>query len=149
MKNIFSRIFTMAGILTLLGAALGHAQAVRLNGTIPFEFKVLDQTLPAGNYTINFARTENQSLIWIKNQDSSKVVNVMTFANKPQKVQTSPYLVFHQYGDQYFLTQVWTAHDRDARQLVKSQAEKEVLRSSSTEPAQNKLASRLVMIAAR
>jgi hypothetical protein len=150
MKRTFSRIFTMAGFLMLLGAAVGNAQSpALLSATIPFEFKVLDQSLPAGNYTINFARTENKSLIWIKNQDSSRVVNVVTFANKPQKIQINPYLVFHQYGDEYFLAQVWTAHDPEARQIVTSQAEKEVMQSSAKENAQNRLSSKLVMIAAR
>ncbi len=150
MKSIFSRIFTMAGILMLLGAALGHAQsAASLKATIPFEFKVLDQTLPAGNYTIKFARAENKSLIWIKNQDSSRAVNVITFGNKEKRAPVNPYLVFHQYGEQYFLAQFWTTYDNEARQLVKSRAEEEVLRFSAKEHAQNKLAPRLVVIAAR
>jgi hypothetical protein len=41
-------------------------------------------------------------------------------------------LVFHRYGDQYFLYQVWAAGATSGRQFPKSRSEREVLQNLGT-----------------
>jgi hypothetical protein len=50
-------------------------------------------------------------------------------------------LVFHRYGSQYFLAQVWSAGNSEGRELPRSRAEREV--ASNNQPA-----AQLVAIAA-
>jgi hypothetical protein len=40
-------------------------------------------------------------------------------------------LVFHRYGDQYFLFQVWPAGEQTGRQFFKSKAEREAQRNEA------------------
>jgi hypothetical protein len=40
-------------------------------------------------------------------------------------------LVFHQYGDEYFLTEIWPAGGQTGRALPKSRAERELQRQSN------------------
>src|SRR6516225_10570553 len=66
---------------------------------VPFDFKVGNTAMPAGSYTIS---SVSQSAISISNrQEHAGVLAVVRseYANKDQ----SPKLVFHKYGDQYFL----------------------------------------------
>ena len=150
MYKKMQRTLSMAGILMLLGVASSHAQtSASLKAVIPFEFKVLNQTLPAGSYTISFARAESRDVIWIKNQDSSAVVNVITYGHKEKRMHDDAYLTFHRYGDQYFLAQVWTAYADEAREPAKSRSEKELLQSAAKGGTHGKAAYESVMVVAR
>jgi hypothetical protein len=40
-------------------------------------------------------------------------------------------LVFHRYGDEYFLSTIWTAGNDTGHELFKSRAERELIRASS------------------
>jgi phosphoglucomutase len=150
MKNKLYHFLPVGGILILLSAASGYAQtAVALKATIPFGFKVLDETFPAGNYTISFAREESRGVIWIRNQDTSAATNVLTLGHGETRMQNSPYLVFNRYGDQYFLTQVWTADSDVARVLAKSRSEREIQGSAPGKLAHQVTTAEKVLIAGR
>ena len=149
MKTKLYHILSMGGILILLGVDSGYAQtSVALKATIPFAFRVMDHDLPAGNYTVTFARNENKEAIWIKNQAASLATCAITFGHMGKRTLDNPYLVFNRYGDQYFLTQVWTYGDV-ARELVKSRSEREILQSAIGELAHKKITTDKIVIAAR
>jgi len=93
---------------------------------VPFDFKVGNTAMPAGSYTIS---SVSQSAISISNrQEHAGVLAVVRseYANKDQ----SPKLVFHKYGDQYFLAQIWTGSGNAGKQLPESKLEKELLASN-------------------
>jgi len=48
-------------------------------------------------------------------------------------------LVFHRYGDQYFLYQVWPAGTSTGRQFLKSRSERDAQYNLASNPAVGKL----------
>jgi hypothetical protein len=57
-----------------------------------------------------------------------------------------PKLVFHRYGDQYFLYQVWPAGATTGRQLPKSRGEREVEEHLGANPSVGNLTAKLSLV---
>jgi hypothetical protein len=111
--------------LSLLLAASANAQTM-LKVTVPFEFIVDGQTLPAGDYTIGGVSAPTLAI-----QSADRNVNVMSLphACESLNIPETSKLVFHQYGGQYFLSQIWTESSNRGREYSKSAREKELARS--------------------
>lgn len=128
MKKFFSVIAT-GSLLTLMAVA-AHAQlpGSAIRATIPFEFTVRGRTLPAGNYEIT--RINDEALdLKIQNVDHRR--DETLFETLPLYERRSPHrnvLVFHRYGDSYFLSEVVTAGEQTARELRTSRSEREARR---------------------
>lgn len=102
MKNIAAiALFVVA---TFIAAGPAHAQDHSVKATVPFNFTVGDQTLPSGTYTIG-SRTTSPDVLAMRNWD--KKVNILSMG---QTNQGNPghdnTLVFHKYGNQYFLSEI-------------------------------------------
>jgi hypothetical protein len=99
--------FSAIAIFAIANLALaGHsfAQSNRVQATVPFNFTVGDKTLPAGTYSIKSA-SSSSSVIVIRNHDKP----IAMVASVMQDGKTAPgggYLVFHKYGDRYFLSEI-------------------------------------------
>ncbi len=103
MKRIIAiALLTIAGFLTA-GSALAADRAVKAD--IPFDFIVGSNVLPAGTYTIASPGWRSSGAIEIQSKDSSYATLTTVFAD--DKVATKGgELVFHRYGNQYFLAEV-------------------------------------------
>lgn len=101
-----NRILAIALVLasTLIAAGTSSAQQHRVKATVPFYFTVGDFTLPAGTYTIDSA-TNSPDVLVLRNVDRDiKIVTTgRSNQSNPQRLSA---LVFHQYGNQYFLSQI-------------------------------------------
>ena len=69
------------------------------------EFVAAERVLPAGDYSFTHAASDQTVLI--RNNGTQKAVFVMTYVTQTRDRQPVPKLVFHRYGDQYFLREVW------------------------------------------
>ena len=108
MKSIIKTI-TLLSLLMLASSAV-FAQAERRTVIdIPFAFHVGEKTLPAGQYRIEPNRRDSDKVWVIRRTDNSAGTVVMANQTWSNKVPESAQLIFHRYGDQYFLSQVWTA----------------------------------------
>ena len=98
------QILTLAGVLSLL-VAVGpvYAQQVNVKGNIPFEFKVGDQTLPAGTYSVVSASPLGTPIMRLVNDRRTTVALILCDKNNSGQVAEGTALVFHRYGDRYFL----------------------------------------------
>jgi hypothetical protein len=65
----------------------------------------------------------------IESQDRSLVKLVLPNACESAQVQEKSKLVFHRYGNQYFLAQIWTAGNDRGRELPKTEQEREIAMS--------------------
>jgi hypothetical protein len=86
--------------LAMAGTALAQSNSVEAK--VPFDFTVGDKVLPAGTYTIKPA---SASLILISTADH----RTASFTLVSEDSGSSPdggKLVFHRYGDQYFLSKI-------------------------------------------
>ena len=122
-KQIIGTLTVLSLFFVLAVTSVQAQQRGTLKAHIPFAFSVNEQTLEAGDYTIS-RLTENS--IEIASADGSHRV----IAQVPRTVSANPNaatnlekLVFHQYGDQYFLAQVWMIRATDGRELNRSKSE--------------------------
>jgi len=122
MKKMMMLLLVAA--LTLVSAAVSaNGQSSRTQITnIPFEFMIGHQTLPAGRYDVT--QSSGGDAVRIRSTNSS--LSVMRLSNAI--VKTNPNsrgkLVFHRYGNSYFLAEVWSAGYATGRALRESSAEK-------------------------
>ncbi len=109
MKNKISLIVTILSFVTLLIALPPLLQAsihTEATANIPFDFYLKDKLMPAGDYSV--ARDDSGlGIIFVRNVD--KPIGIYSlFTSEPSKQpMTTGKLVFHKYGDQYFLSEVW------------------------------------------
>jgi hypothetical protein len=77
------------------------AQAVK--ATVPFDFTVNNTTMPAGTYIISSTSTDHDILL-ISDQKHARMLS----AALPDRGNSGRdnVLVFHKYGDQYFLSKI-------------------------------------------
>jgi len=125
-------IMTLA-MVTAVVSANGQSQKSKAN--IPFEFVVGDQNLAAGAYSLDAINSAGDALR-IRSVDAKDSAVRLTSTAKGTANHAK--LVFHRYGERYFLAEVWTTKD-DGRQLSTSRQEqaikKELSRIASSKPA--------------
>ena len=114
--------------LMLALAFLALAQYVRaqepLLANIPFAFAAGNATLPAGEYRVQKAAVGSPMLL-IQRTDHRAAAFVPSFGASTNAPQARSKLVFHRYGNRYFLSEVWVAGYAQGRELPKSAKEKE------------------------
>ena len=121
------RAFVTATLFVL--SLIVAAQVVRADEpmlvNIPFAFVAGNVTLPAGEYRVQ-KLDGNSTVVLIRCSDATASAMVVTHAAQAKELQTESKLIFNQYGNRYFLSQVWTAGSIRGRQLLKSPQEKEI-----------------------
>ena len=117
----------MLVVVLALAAAVASANAQsanRVTATIPFEFSVGYKAMPAGEYSVQAINNTNNTLM-IRSADAKQAaVRLTNEIGRSKKSDTHARLVFHRYGERYFLAEVWSGFDDAGRQLFKSQEEK-------------------------
>ena len=128
MKNLRSPIticllFTAAAITLFSQTTSQRLMTVN----IPFAFSVENHSLPEGEYTIFTVTPERSIRIVSSDGKHSAIVNTLpNYANSPSE---NSRLVFHRYGDEYFLTQVWTTGQDVARNPLSTKRAMEIASS--------------------
>jgi len=129
------RIFAVASLLAF--CSLGATQVARAQepvvANIPFAFSTGNATLPAGEYRVEKMGGDGAVLL-IRCADPTAAALVTTMpAGGGNNLQTKSRLIFHRYGNKYFLSQVWSAGSSSGRELRKSAREKEAALSAKTD----------------
>ena len=122
------RVALMAMIVgSFLSAASAQAE-VRFN--IPFDFTVGKVTLPAGSYTVNPVGNI-QTHLQLKNRNGNEGVfqQINSVGLNPGHTSEATKLVFHRYGDQYFLAEFWKMGATTGHALPRSKTEREIAKS--------------------
>jgi hypothetical protein len=116
MKKLSLGVVGSALLAAVLGVLTVSAEAGSLRCTVPFAFQVGDRSLPRGDYNVE---TE-QAQILIR----GVTTGALAIGNALEKTGNNPKLVFHRYGSEYVLSEVWTGST--GRQLTQSRREKEL-----------------------
>jgi hypothetical protein len=109
--------------LVLMGSAV--AQSIQVRADVPFDFSVGSTALPAGTYDVSaISEASHTLLVRARDGSASTIVssNSATRMNGADKAK----LVFHRYGSQYFLSEVWSQGSSLGNQLPKGSREKEL-----------------------
>ncbi|HEX8801426.1 MAG TPA: hypothetical protein VF772_22575 [Terriglobales bacterium] len=122
MKNIACQTLMT---LSLILIALVPAYAVTVN--IPFSFTVDDVRMPAGEYVIS-SPTEHVVIIRHVGGPETKA----TIANNGSTTDSDgrAKLVFHRYGNAYFLAAAWLPNSAHAREFYTPANETQLARNS-------------------
>jgi hypothetical protein len=148
MRNQILKAATMfVGIIALAFASALAASAQNprnLVVNIPFDFTVKGKTLPAGEYIISRSSTADKTSLIMERRDGKANAIVLSKPVSSRENQSESRLVFNRYGEQYFLSQVWTAGDMQGRELYKTNRE----HSLEVELAKNNARSETVAIIA-
>ena len=122
MKN---QLFALIGLGLLLVTASAYAQTGVVKANVPFNFIVNNTDLPAGAYTLQNLGIAGAAMV-IESPDRKVVNGFLPNSCESNTVPEVSKLVFHRYGAQYFLTQIWTAGNPRGKELPKSGREREV-----------------------
>ena len=135
-KNLLSLAISLA----LLMSAAAQAQTTHLKITVPFEFTAGNVQLPAGEYEVTALGTWGGPALSVHNVNSNAGTLVVSTSCSSQKPAADAKLVFHRYGQQYFLAEVWNRNSSVGSQIKIS--------SRQTELARNQSKNEVVLIAA-
>lgn len=146
MRNEIVKGFTMVLLIVVLAFATAVASANaqssnRLVADIPFEFVVGDQAMASGEYTLEATGMQGNALIILSRNakcSAIRLTNVIAPASN-QEDKTRARLVFHRYGQRYFLAEVWSVADSTGRQLLKSRHERAIERELASLRPQGEL----------
>lgn len=120
--TMLALLLTLA-LATTVATADGQNQGV-VKANVPFAFIVGDKTLPAGEYSVSAIGIGHDALA-IRGINASD--NAVRLANTTTRsAERSSTLVFHRYGNTFFLAEVWTAGEGQVRQLLKSRQERAI-----------------------
>jgi len=125
-KTIFTTLTMLSFLMTLIGASAQAQSGTAMVADVPFEFTIKNQTLPAGKYEVRVAMRGGAETLTISSDREAKGVYFVNRRARRGDVSGAPQLIFHRYGDRYFLAQVWQGNDKEAYTLPTSRAELEV-----------------------
>ncbi len=107
--------------IALAAVAAVHAQDNTVTANVPFSFYMGSSAMPQGAYRVN--ELAHGTVISLMSRDASKSVTAHNVAGK--KMNEPARLVFHRYGEVYFLAEIWDGAPY-GRALAASPREKEL-----------------------
>jgi hypothetical protein len=125
MKN---QMFALIGLGLLLATASAYAQTGVVKANVPFSFIVNKTELPAGEYRIQPMGIAGSGAMAIESRDTKVIKAFLPSACQSAQTQEKTKLVFHRYGTQYFLAEIWRAGDDRGQELPATGLENEVAR---------------------
>lgn len=94
---------------------------------IPFDFKVGKQEFPAGDYSFKRASsTSGDLVVHIESTDRKSNGFPVTFPVIGTKTHEKGGVVFHRYGNEYFLAEMWAPGSTTGRGLPASGGERKL-----------------------
>jgi hypothetical protein len=103
MKQLATRLAAAALLLTGLGTTSQlYAQSNEVRATIPFNFIVVGKQMPAGKYQFF---VDSDGLLCIRNLQQP-IGALSQISDRDGTRSNDNNLVFHKYGDRYFLSEV-------------------------------------------
>lgn len=115
-------------IFLFVGCEAAHGQTL-LEATVPFQFHVGKQVMPAGNYIIEQTPA---GFVTLKTEDRSAAVVVVSYGVSNRERAGEGMLVFNRYEDRYFFSELWHPHQRIGRGVTPTGYEREVAQAAGT-----------------
>lgn len=125
MKKYFVIALVACVALVTLAATPAHAQSL-IRVDVPFSFSASSELLPAGEYTINRIGFHSALTLY---SDQRGVEMILPLTVESRSDFEVPKLVFHRYGDEYFLAEIWTTNDTAVRTLAAHPRERQLAKT--------------------
>ena len=117
------RLIYSFAVILLAGAYAFAGQLIK--AVIPFPFHVGDSLLPSGPYTANM-NIGSGGALELRSANGKSHVMALSSGVMSSAGETPAKFVFHRYGNEYFLFQIWTGSGEIGHQLAQSRHEKEL-----------------------
>ena len=119
------RFCIVTGLFAALTCSTIYAQdSTVLKATIPFAFHLGNLMLPAGDYEIS--QKTGPGILLLRQTPSGRGVGLaFSIPDVRSTNEQEGKLVFHRYGNTYFVAALWRPGMRDGRTLVPCRKEKE------------------------
>src|SRR5258705_11471085 len=109
------RLSLAVGLFAAVACSGLSAQTVNLQASIPFDFRMGETLMPAGEYQIH---NSADGVLAVRQRDGAHAAAVLlTLPASRRGAATKGALEFNRYGDAYFLSRIWTPDSRDGRAL--------------------------------
>lgn len=124
LKSLSIAVVTLLVVFATSALAANAQTTQHVYAQIPFDFVIGDKTLSAGKYSIS---AEMQGAVMVRNVAAKE--SAIRLANPVERRSSKaiPRLIFHRYGQTYFLAEVWQGGDV-GRALHASKAERTLQR---------------------
>jgi hypothetical protein len=122
MKKQTWKVVGFLAALLATSTAVGQTNRGDTIANIPFAFTVANHTLPPGRYTVT-GMGETTFRIFSSHNQGTVVLTTRVEGKAPEGTGK---IIFHRYGDAYFLSEVWGAASRTGRKVFQSRAEGEL-----------------------
>ncbi|MGZ8842545.1 MAG: hypothetical protein ACXW18_02715 [Pyrinomonadaceae bacterium] len=132
MKRQIAKGLTM--LMLVVGLALASASVAngqsgkQVTAQVPFDFIVADKTLRSGQYQISDANSAGDALAIRSVGGKESVLRLTSETGSKAVGNLEAKLVFHRYGNTYFLAQVWMAGSSTGRELPGTRQERAIAR---------------------
>jgi len=124
MKNKKWQVVGFIAALLAASAAVGQSNQGGTITDIPFAFTVANLTLPPGRYTVTQSSQHALKIVNPQNQGAFALDDKVL---EGRALKDSK-MVFHRYGNAYFLAEIWVAGSGTGVRVVPSRSEKEFAR---------------------
>jgi len=141
-------ILSLISMFTLCAAvASANAQlSIPIRAKIPFDFNVGDKKLPAGEYTFRrLSEFSDSKMMSVSSVDASSRMFQSTLGAQVLTPKNESTLVFHRYGDQYFLEQIWRDGEQEGTQVPESRTER-TIRHQLAQTQQSNMSGKLMKV---
>ena len=120
-------MLSLVSMFTLFAAvASANAQLIYpVRAKIPFDFSVGDNKLQSGEYIFSRLSPESKIML-VRSADANTSVFQPTFGIQVLTSKNESKLVFHRYGDLYFLEQIWTGGQQAGTLVPESRSERTI-----------------------
>lgn len=132
MKRQIAKGLTM--LMLVVGLALASASVAngqsgkQVTVHVPFDFIVADKSLRSGQYQVNEANRAGDALAIRSIDGKESVMRLTSEIGSKAARDLDAKLVFHRYGNTYFLAQVWMAGSSTGRELPGTRQERAIAR---------------------
>lgn len=148
-KQVSTSLLALGLLVSMLAAAVPASakSASELRAQVPFDFYVGDRLISAGDCRVTSVNADESGLRIDGNGGRQSAITLTNLKSASANAKANPRLVFHKYGDQYFLAAVWGA-EQDGRALPESKRER-MLRKERRVAQQSGAGMEIVTIEAR
>ena len=99
-KHAALLLMTLVALTGLLKAQM----STTIKAQVPFEFVANGETMPSGECKVDVVVSNGQTLLWIRS--GKQYIFALPILDESSKASKRTALVFHRYGDQYFLASI-------------------------------------------
>jgi hypothetical protein len=108
----------LAGALVSAPAPVFAQEEPIIVATVPFDFTVGHQHLPAGKYVVR-PESDNPSVVWIERADGREAAVALTIPLEESSASSTPSLIFETRDNQHVLARLVDADDTE-REIIRN-----------------------------